>query len=155
MTRSSFRDLEAWQHARRLVRPVYEFTRLFPPDEQFVLTRQMRKAVHSVHSNIAEGRGRLSNGEWQQFLGHARGSLMELESDVIAAFDLEYANAERAGQLARQIQKAAQVLNGLLRSTRGRFKVKKYKAEKSTTPANAAEEAGGDADRDEHQHTDG
>ncbi|HVS33700.1 MAG TPA: four helix bundle protein [Thermoanaerobaculia bacterium] len=138
MTHSSFRDIEAWQHARGLVRPVYEFTRRFPPEEQYVLTPQMRKAVHSVHSNIAEGRGRLSNAEWQQFLGQARGSLMELESDVIAAFDLEYATAEEVADLGIRIQRAAQVLNGLLRSTRRGFKQKKYKPPKTEPPTNPA-----------------
>ena len=76
----SFTSLLAWRAARRLVRPVYELTSRFPIEEKYVLTGQMRKAAHSVHSNIAEGRGRLSNGEWQQFLGQSRGSLMELES---------------------------------------------------------------------------
>jgi four helix bundle protein len=88
----------------------------------------MRKAVHSVHSNIAEGNGRLSDGEWQQFLGHARGSLMELESDVIAAFDLKYITAAEADEPAEQIRKTTQLVNGLLRaSMRAPHKEKKYK----------------------------
>ena len=127
MTHSSFRDLDAWRAARRLVAPVYAFTRLFPDEEKFVLVSQMRRAVHSVHANIAEGSGRLSNGEWQHFLGQARGSLMELESHVIAAFDLKYCTRDHAAELAALMRRTAQLINGVLRSTRGQFKTKKYK----------------------------
>jgi four helix bundle protein len=73
--------------------------------------------MHGVHSNIAEGAGRLSNGEWQQFLGQARGSLMEVESDVIAASDLEYACDADVAEVGKQIQKTAQLVNGLLRKS--------------------------------------
>jgi len=87
----------------------------------------MRRGVHSVHSNIAEGCDRLSNGEWQQFLGQARGSLMELESDVIAAFDLKYCTQNEASELTEQISRVAQLINGLLRSSAKGFPAKKYK----------------------------
>jgi four helix bundle protein len=87
----------------------------------------MRRAVHSVHSNIAEGSGRLSNGEWQQFLGQARGSLLEVESDVISAFDLEYCTREQAADLTQRIKQVAQLLNGLLRASENGFASKKYK----------------------------
>jgi four helix bundle protein len=127
MEHSSFRDLEAWKHARRLVNPVYEFTARFPQDEKYILVSQMRKAVHSVHSNIAEGRGRLSNGEWQQFLGQARGSLMELESDVIATFDLKYCTLDEAANVTQRIKRVAQLINGLLRASAKGFPAKKYK----------------------------
>lgn len=126
-THSSFRDIDAWREARRLVRHVYTFTGKFPQHEQYCLTQQMRKAVHSAHSNIAEGSGRLSNGEWQQFLGQARGSLLEIESDVIAAFDLQYCTQTEAAELTERIKSALRVLNGLLRSTRRGFKAKKFK----------------------------
>ena len=126
-TVSNFRKLEAWRIARRLVKDVYSFTDHFPAHERYCLSQQMRKAVHSVHSNIAEGDGRLSQGEWIQFLGHARGSLMELESDVIAAFDLAYCDKESASRIGLQIRRAAQLVNGLLRSTmRKHFDAKKF-----------------------------
>jgi four helix bundle protein len=126
-TVSNFRKLEAWRIARRLVKDVYSFTDHFPSHEQYCLSQQMRKAVHSVHSNIAEGDGRLSQGEWIQFLGHARGSLMELESDVIAAFDLAYCDKESAAQIGLRIRRTSQLLNGLLRSAmRKHFDAKKF-----------------------------
>ncbi|GAC1432636.1 MAG: hypothetical protein NVSMB68_05080 [Thermoanaerobaculia bacterium] len=130
MPHSSFRDVHAWRHARKLVAHVYEFTARFPRSEQYILVSQMRRAVHSVHSNIAEGRGRLSNGEWQQFLGQARGSLMELEFHVIAAFDLKYCSREVAADLAVRINRTAQLINRLLRVSAKGFAAKKYKPER-------------------------
>ena len=127
MTHSSFFNLDAWQVARRLVRSVYDFTRHFPSEERYVMTAQMRRATHSIHSNIAEGRGRLSNGEWQQFLGQARGSLMEVESFVIVACDLGYCTNEQSDALSGEVSRVAQLINGVLRSTRKGFPAKKYK----------------------------
>ena len=125
---SNFRNIDAWRAARRLVKVVYDFTNQFPTDERYCLTQQMRKAVHSVHSNIAEGTGRLSNGEWQQFLGQSRGSLLEVESDVVAACDLQYCTDPEAELVLKQIQKAAQIINGMLRRTmHPKYQTKKYK----------------------------
>ena len=126
----SFTNLLAWRQARRLVRPVYDITSRFPAEEKYVLIIQMRKAAHSVHSNIAEGRGRLSNGEWQQFLGQSRGSLMELESQVIAAYDLRYCSREEAAEITRQIRDVARLVNGLLRASVQGFETKKYRPAK-------------------------
>ena len=132
---SGFRRLQAWRAARRLVVSVYALTDTFPSTEQYCLTQQMKKAGHSVHSNIAEGYGRLSKGEWIQFLGHSRGSLMELESDLIAAFDLGYCTKEHAGEIARQIKRAVQLVNGLLRSAmRKEFDSKKYSQPRNRRP---------------------
>jgi four helix bundle protein len=87
----------------------------------------MRKAVHSIHSNIAEGDGRLSRGEWIQFLGQARGSVIELESDVIAAFDLHYCDKAQTEEVGLKIRRVAQLVNGTLRSATGRrFEKKKF-----------------------------
>ena len=127
MGHSSFRDLDAWRCARRLVKSVYDLTDRFPDDEKFNLASQMRRAVQSVHSNIAEGRGRLSNGEWQQFLGQARGSLMELESQLIVAFDLKYCSRDDTSEVGKAINNVAQLLNGLLRASTKGFPAKKYK----------------------------
>ena len=123
---SGFRRLDAWRQARKLVSPIYELTEKFPANERYVLVQQMRKAVNSVHSNIAEGYGRLSNGEWQQFLGQARGSLMELESDLIIAFDRKYCTPDEATAAAAQIKRTIQCVNGCLRKSRDGFEKKKY-----------------------------
>jgi four helix bundle protein len=87
----------------------------------------MRKAVHSVHLNIAEGNGRLSNGEWQQFLSHARGSLLELESAVVSAHDLKYCTDEQVAEAGTRIVRAVQLVNGCLRRSIEGFDKKKFK----------------------------
>ena len=76
----SYRDLEAWKRALLLVADVYRVTRQLPTDERFGLTAQMRRAAVSVTSNIAEGYGRSTRGEYLNHLSIARGSLYELES---------------------------------------------------------------------------
>jgi four helix bundle protein len=86
----SYRDLIAWQRAMDLVEAIYKATRRFPKDELYGLTSQLRRAAVSVPSNIAEGQGRLTSGEFKQFLGHARGSLLETEAQILLAGRLQY-----------------------------------------------------------------
>jgi four helix bundle protein len=82
--------LEAWKLARKLVTDVYKLTRGFPKEEMFGLTSQMRRSAVSVPSNIAEGAARSSAKEFAQFLNIARGSLSELETQLLIAVDLGY-----------------------------------------------------------------
>ncbi len=126
MSHSSYRDLLAWKKARRLVPIVYRLTDRFPKCELYVLTTQIRRAAHSIPLNIAEGSGRLSNGEWQQFLGQARGSVLELESAMIQSYDLGYATREILIQPMGQIREVAKLINGLLRSSMNGPKQKKF-----------------------------
>jgi four helix bundle protein len=86
----NFRDLIAWQKAKVLALDVYLCTREFPKAEIYGLTSQMRRAAVSVPSNIAEGKGRYSQKEFVQFLYHARGSLLELETQLEIAHELSY-----------------------------------------------------------------
>jgi four helix bundle protein len=74
----TYRDLIVWNKAMHLVTQIYRTTQGFPKDELFGLTSQIRKAAVSIPSNIAEGRGKLTKGEFKLFLGHARGSLAEI-----------------------------------------------------------------------------
>jgi four helix bundle protein len=127
MNRSSYQNLIAWKKARRLVKTIYGLTDGFPRHEQYILTSQMRRAALAVPSDLAEGHGRLSNGEWQQFLGQARGSLMELESDAIVAFDLGYASREVLIPVMKLIRECLQLVNGLLRASTKGFEGKKFK----------------------------
>ena len=80
------------------------------------LTSQIRRAAVSIPSNIAEGLGRLSRGEFKQFLSHARGSVFELESQVLIARNLQYIGAEDAAFLFKRISELGRILNGLLKS---------------------------------------
>ena len=110
----SYRDLVAWQKAMKLVADVYRCTEFFPKAEMYGLTAQLRRAAVSVPSNIAEGQGRASTGEFRQFLGHARGSLLEVETQLQIARELEYLGAENCTLLLRQCSEVGKVLNGLM-----------------------------------------
>jgi four helix bundle protein len=112
----SYRDLIAWRKAMELVTDVYRATQGFPEKELYGLTSQLRRAAVSVPSNIAEGQGRLSKGEFHQFLGHARGSRMEVETQVLIAQNLGYLNETSAQELLARAAELGRVLNGLLAS---------------------------------------
>jgi four helix bundle protein len=86
----SYRDLVAWQQARILVKATYVATKLFPKEETYGLTQQIRRAAVSVPSNIAEGYGRGSRKDYVRFLLTARGSLYELQTQLLLAQDLGY-----------------------------------------------------------------
>src|SRR6185295_15267381 len=86
-------DLDAWKVARELVMRIYLLTQCFPKEEVFGLTIQMRRAAVSIPSNIAEGAARTGTREFAQFLNIARGSLSELETQLLIASDLDYMKA--------------------------------------------------------------
>jgi four helix bundle protein len=81
----SFKDLIVWQRAIQLTIDVYKLSAKFPDAEKFGLTSQMRRAAVSIASNISEGYGRSTRGEYIQFVGHARGSCSELETQIVIA----------------------------------------------------------------------
>lgn len=109
-----YRDLLVWQKAIELVTDIYRVTRGFPKDELYGLTSQIRRAAVSIPSNIAEGQGRLTRGEFRQFLGQARGSYAELETQLIIARNLGYLS--QPGNLIEQLAEVGRLLNGLLSS---------------------------------------
>lgn len=112
----SYRDLLAWQEAMRLVTEVYEVTRSFPREGIYGLTGQIGRAAVSVPSNIAEGQGPRSTGEFVQFVGHARGSLFELVTQIQIAPNLGYLDDGSASALLDQSGRVGRLLNGLLAS---------------------------------------
>ena len=85
-----FKDLIVWQKAMELVRAVYAVSKAFPKDERYALTDQLRRAVVSIPSNIAEGSGRASNADYGHFLSIARGSLYETMTQLQVAVDQGY-----------------------------------------------------------------
>jgi four helix bundle protein len=99
-----------------LVLEVYRSTQGFPKIETYGLTSQLRRAAVSVPSNIAEGQARLSTGEFRQFLGTARGSLMEIETQVLIARSLGYLPDHESENLLRAASEIGRILNGLLAS---------------------------------------
>ncbi len=76
-------QLDAWKYAMQLVKVVYQMTSTFPPEERYGLSQQMRRAAVSIPSNLAEGAGRNGVKEYVQFIGIARGSLAELETQLL------------------------------------------------------------------------
>jgi four helix bundle protein len=86
----SFKDLAVWQRAVELSLAIYKLTAAFPDSERFGLTNQLRRASVSVASNIAEGYGRSTKGEYLLFLGHARGSNCELQTQLVIARGLGF-----------------------------------------------------------------
>jgi four helix bundle protein len=86
----SYRDLVVWKKSMTLVLDVYRSTQAFPKPETYGLVAQLRRAAVSVPSNIAEGQARLSTAEFKQSLGHARGSLMEVETQILISQELGY-----------------------------------------------------------------
>lgn len=90
----SYRDLLVWQRAIQMTLAIYRLTTGFPKEELFGLTSQIRRAGVSVASNIAEGYGRMSNGEYKQFLGMARGSNLEAQTQLVIARELGYGNPQ-------------------------------------------------------------
>jgi four helix bundle protein len=113
---SSYRDLQVWQKSIRLVTDIYKATDSFPAREMYGLTSQVRRAAVSVASNIAEGQGRRSKQEFRQFLSHARGSLMEVETQVVIAQELHYLSEEATARLLDSSAEVGRMLNGLMHS---------------------------------------
>jgi len=112
----SYKDLVAWQKAMDLVTATYRVSARFPKDEVFGLTSQLRRAAVSIPSNIAEGQGRLSTKEFRYFLGQARGSLMEVETQLQIAKNLGYAQEANIAQTLGMCSEVGKILNGLLAS---------------------------------------
>ncbi len=112
----SYRDLVAWQKAIAFVTEVYRVTARFPSQEQYGLTSQLRRAAVSVPSNIAEGQGRNTKGEFRQFLGHARGSLLEIETQLLIAQNLAYLSEADTEHLLGLCGEVFRIVNGLLHS---------------------------------------
>jgi four helix bundle protein len=114
----SYRDLLVWQKAKSLAVHVYRVTESFPRIEIYGLTSQARRAAISVISNIAEGQGRLTSGEFLHFLGLARGSLLELEAQLAIAVELDYLDAPTNKRLGHELYQALGLLNRLIESIR-------------------------------------
>lgn len=112
----SYRDLVAWQKAMELVFRIYELTRKFPQDERYGLISQLRRAAVSIPSNIAEGKGRHSDIDMCRFFNTSRGSLHEVETQLLMAAHLGYMQQEETTQTMSQVSELARILNGLISS---------------------------------------
>jgi four helix bundle protein len=113
---TSYRDLRVWQIAMELVIAVYTQTRGFPKEEIYGLTSQIRRSAVSVPSNIAEGKGRSTDRDRSLFFCHARGSLLELETQILIAQHLEYIALSDAEKLMANSAQLGRMLNALIKS---------------------------------------
>lgn len=116
MSVQHYRQLIAWQKAMELVKLVYEMSDDFPPEERFGLSLQIRKAVVSIASNIAEGQGRNSTKEFINHLSIAYGSLMEVETQTLIAEMRNYSTSEDRGKVMEKAAEVGRLINGLSNS---------------------------------------
>ena len=100
----SFKDLIVWQRAVQMALEIYKLTADFPASERFGLTNQLRRASVSVASNIAEGYRRSTTGEYVLFLGHARGSNCEVQTQLVISEGLDFGS--------KQLRQSAEGLSG-------------------------------------------
>lgn len=109
-----FTDLFAWQKNHRVVLEVYRLTKVFPRDEMFGLTSQLRRAASSITANIAEGFGRYTAPDKMRFYVQARGSSTELQNHIILAHDLGYITDDQFNKLKVSIFEGYKILCGLI-----------------------------------------
>jgi len=114
--KQTFRELTVWQRAMQLTVSVYRLSQDFPRAEQFGLTSQLRRAAVSIPSNIAEGQGRTSKGEFRQFLGIARGSNCEVQTQLELARVLNFEQPEMICEAEVLSEEVRKMLFGLLES---------------------------------------
>ncbi len=99
-----------------LVAEIYRLTQHFPREEVYGLSSQLRRAAVSIPSNVAEGQGRLTPGEFKQFIGHARGSVFEVETQLLIARDLGYLSDASTQEVVARVKEVGRILSGLLAS---------------------------------------
>ncbi len=112
----NYKELKVWQKARELVKFTYQLTKKFPKEEIYSLTSQVRRAVVSIPSNIAEGAGHSSKKEFSRFLEIAYASTCELDTQIILSFDLEFINQTELNDSTNYIKELQKILNGLIKS---------------------------------------
>lgn len=112
----SYEDLISWQRSVDLTLACYRFAKTLPVDERYGLTSQLKRAATSIASNIAEGYGRRTRSDYLHFLSIARGSLMEVEAQLLVAQRLAYGRAEDRDAAIRIAKETERLLKALMRS---------------------------------------
>jgi len=133
----SYRDLIVWQKSMALARQAYALSMTLPKNETYGLLTQIRRAAVSVPSNVAEGHGRLTDLQFRHFLGNARGSLYELQTQIELAADIGYFDNESVQELLEQSSEVARLINGLLASL-SQYEQATQPAVNSASSANSA-----------------
>jgi four helix bundle protein len=117
-----FRDLKVWQLGVEITVDIYRLTDAFPQREIYGLTSQMRRAAVSIPSNISEGHSRSQTKDFIRFLSIARGSVAELETQLIIAEKLGYVQISVLGQICQKLDEESRMLTGLRRSLRSKLR---------------------------------
>ena len=112
----SYQDLIVWQKSVLLVTDIYTITKTFPQDERFGITSQLNRAAVSIPTNIAEGWGRETSKNYLQFLRISRGSIMEVQTLLIIAKNLNYISEEKFDILKNKTEEVGKILQGLIKS---------------------------------------
>ena len=116
---SDYQDLKVWQKAIDLTTEIYQLVKQLPQDERYALSDQMRRAVVSVPSNIAEGRGRGTNKEFVRYLLMSRGSLWELSTQLVICEKLHFLNDIQTSKARKMIIEISKMINALANSFLG------------------------------------
>jgi len=114
----SFTDLIAWKEGHKLVLEIYKATTEFPKTEAYGLTNQLRRCTVSITSNIAEGFSRQTKKAKSQFYHMAKGSLIELQNQVLIAKDIGYISTYKFKRLAERSITVAKLITGLIKYTK-------------------------------------
>ena len=117
---ASLKDLRVWQESMTFAVQVCRTTALFPRHELYGLSNQLRRAAVSIPSNIAEGKGHRSDREFGHFLFHARGSLLQVQTQIMIAEELQYLSGEEAQRILASADAIGRSLNSLINSLRER-----------------------------------
>ncbi|MGA3160492.1 MAG: four helix bundle protein [Terracidiphilus sp.] len=112
----NYHELIVWQRAIELTVCIYKLTRTFPKEELYGLISQMRRASVSVASNIAEGRGRITPGEFRQFLGLAQGSTYELQTQLLVARKLGMGSDENLNEAESLSDEVSKMLGSFIQT---------------------------------------
>lgn len=123
MKSSNYKELKVWQKAMDLTVEVYKLVKLLPKEESYALSDQMRRAVVSIPSNIAEGQGRNSDKELIQFLSFARGSLWELETQIEICLRIGYIDQSLTTNIYNLIAEISKMINALSNSLKSQTNV--------------------------------
>jgi len=116
----NFRNVLAWKRAVELSKVIYDVTKGFPDDERYGLVSQIRRAIVSVSSNIAEGCGRRTSKDFVSFMYNAIGSIKEVESELFVAEKLGYVEMEDVENLIRELEEIGRMLSGMINRENGR-----------------------------------
>jgi four helix bundle protein len=112
----NYKELKVWQKGRELVKFIYELTSSFPKEELYSLTSQIRRAVISIPSNIAEGSGHFSDRQFNRFLEIAYASTCELDTQIILSYDLNFISENSLKESSSKIDEIQKMITGLIKS---------------------------------------